>query len=146
MTTIVYDHKNKQIAVDGRINADGVVLTDDAIKYREENGETWFFTGSCSDEEYLMALNHNDKPEVKPDSSAIMVKDSKCYLVTFNGDYCAHTELSYSHSIGSGWKFGLSALSFNCNAEKAVAFAAEKDVYTGGKITVFDVENMAFVE
>ena len=141
MTTIVYDHKNKQLAIDGRITANDIILTDSKIKWRRcEDDNLWFFTGSCSDELELMELKHNDKPEVKPDCSALIIKDSSCWLATFNGDYCSHAELNYSHSIGTGRKFALSALDFGATARESVQHAAKRDIYTGGDIHVFCVE------
>ena len=146
MTTIIYDYDKNQIACDSRINADGVVLTDHGVKWKKHaDGSVWFFTGNPADDEGLMKLSHNDKPEVEPSCRAIYAKNGFAHLVTFDGPYCAHTRLDYSHAIGSGWKFALSALGFGCNAEKACAFASEKDCYTGGRIHVFDLNANGFV-
>lgn len=145
MTTIVYDYKTKQIACDSRVNAGGVIMNDSAEKFRYKGDEIWFFCGNTADEEHLMSLSHNDKLDAWIDCNALYVKNNTCFLVTFEDDYCKHTELSYSHSIGSGWKFALSALDFNCNAENAVMYAAKKDIYTGGKIRVYDIEKAEFL-
>ena len=147
MTTIVYDHKNKQIAIDGRLNTNGVIVSDNTEKWKSGEFESvWFFTGSPSDDSDLMLLSHNDKPDVKPDSTALVAKNNECWLVTFNGEFCQHTKLNYNFSIGSGWKFALSALDYGASAEEAIVHASKRDVYTGGKITVFDVESMEFME
>lgn len=146
MTTIVYDHKNKQIACDSMLSADDVVMTIVAEKFKvAEDGSVWFFCGCPADNSELMKLSHNDRPEVTPDCNAIYAKDGKAYIVTFNSGYCMHTELECSHSIGSGWKFALSALDFECDAKKAVLFAADRDCHTGGKVRVFNVESGEFV-
>ena len=42
MTTIVYDHKNKQIACDSRETAGGALVTDKAIKYYIRGDDVWF--------------------------------------------------------------------------------------------------------
>lgn len=145
MTTIVYDHERNQIACDSRLNADGVVLTDKAVKWKKkDDGSVWFFTGNPADDERLMSLNHDDKPEVKPNSNAIYAKDGCAYLVTFDGDYCAHTKLEYNHSIGSGWKFALAALDFSLETEEAVKYASQKDCFTGGEVLLFCVKSGSF--
>lgn len=146
MTTIAYDYKSKKIAVDGRVTAGDVITYDVAVKYRysDDKSEVWFFCGAVADEKDLMSLKHNDKPDVKPDCSALMVKDKKVFLVAFNGDYCSVNEIKYSYSIGSGQNFGLAALDFGASAKEAVNYAATRDVCTGGKVAVFDVEKMMF--
>ncbi len=145
MTTIVYDHKNKQIACDSRLTGGNLIVSDGYIKFKENERGMWFFTGSKSDEEQLMSLNHNDNPNVKPDASAFLVKDGKCFLVTFNGDYCSISENEYNHSIGSGGDFALSAIDLNKTAKEAVEYAKTRDTGTGGKVHVYDIEKGEFL-
>ncbi len=145
MTTIVYDHKNKQIAVDSRLTADNLIVTDESIKFKENDKGLWFFTGSRADEEDLAALNHNDKPDVKPDCSAFLVTNKECKLVTFNGDYVAVSTNEYSHAIGSGGDFALAALDFGKSAKDAVKYAKTRDSGTGGKVHVYDIEKGEFI-
>lgn len=139
MTTIAYDHKNKVIAIDGRYHASDVILTDSAIKWRKTEEGVWFFCGAQSDESYLMSLSHNQKLNVPPNASALLIRSGKCILVCSSGEYCEHTELTCNHSIGSGWKFALSALKLGKSAKEAVIHASQMDIYTGGDIHVFCV-------
>lgn len=147
MTTIAYDHKNKLIACDSRLTADGVILTDEADKWKVKDDDSiWFFTGAPADDELLMALSHDDKPEIQPNSSALFVKDNDVYLVCFDGDYCTHTKITYNHAIGSGWKFALSAFDCGADAAKALGSAIKRDCYSGGVIRVYDINRGDFVE
>ena len=145
MTTIVYDHKNKQIACDSRTTASNLILTDKAIKFKENEKGLWFFSGSVADESQLIELVHNDKPDITPDCCAFLVKDGACYLVTFNGDYCAISENKYSHSIGSGGDWALAAIDMGMTAKKAVKYACTRDIGSGGKINVYDIEKAKFI-
>tara|TARA_R110000850_G_scaffold72879_2_gene160051 strand:+ start:415 stop:852 length:438 start_codon:yes stop_codon:yes gene_type:complete len=145
MTTIVYDHKNKQIACDSRLTGGTLIVSDKIEKFKPNDKGMWFFAGAKSDESQIMQLEHNDKPEVKPDCSALLVKDKKCHLVTFNGDYCSISENEYNHSIGSGGEFALAALDFGDSAKEAVEYAITKDSASGGKVHVYDIEKGEFI-
>lgn len=145
MTTIVYDHKNKIIACDSRLTADDVVLTDDGIKWKLSDDSIWFFTGNPADDEDLMLMKHNEKPNPIPNSIAIFVKDGDAWLATFDGDYCSHTKLAYNHAIGSGWKFALAALDLSLESEEAIKYASKRDCFTGGKVRVYDIKSNKFI-
>tara|TARA_R110002096_G_C14041546_1_gene672316 strand:- start:43 stop:480 length:438 start_codon:yes stop_codon:yes gene_type:complete len=145
MTTIVYDHKNKQIACDSRVNGNGLILSDKEVKYKENEKGLWFFCGAVSDNDQMMEMSHNDKPDVLPDCSALLVKDGDCYLVTFNGGYCAISKNNYSHSIGSGGDYALCALDFGSTAKEALKYASTKDCYTGGKLRLYDIKTEKFI-
>ena len=151
MTTIVYDHKLGQIAVDSRSTASGMIVSDNEIKWHvDENGVTWFLSGCVSDYSLLFDSFKNgdrafDLPEI-PDASAIIVRDKKVFLrgVTDKGE--AWTQpLSSSRCIGSGAQFALAAMDFGCTAADAVKYAATRDCYTGGKVHVFDIADGEFV-
>lgn len=145
MTTIVYDHKNKQIAIDSRVTAGNMICDENAEKFIKNISATWFLCGTVADYEQLIELSHNEKPEVQPDAYAIMVNHKGVWLVCFNGDYCCHSPLSHSRAIGSGADFALSALDHGKTAKEAIEYAMTRDTGTGGKVHVFDVEKMEFI-
>ncbi len=145
MTTIVYDHKNKQVAVDSRSTANNLIVSDKTIKFKENEKGLWFFTGSRADEDDLAGLEHNDKPEVKPDCSAFIVSNGVCKLVTFNGDYVSVSNNEYNHAIGSGSDFALAALDFGKSAKEAIEYAKTRDSATGGKVHVYDIQTGEFI-
>lgn len=144
MTTIAYDHKAGNIAVDSRTTADGIICTDEAIKYREHNNEIWFFCGSTSDVDSLLGMQHDHKPEVKPCCAALRVANGDCYLVTFNGDHCAHTKLTYDYAMGSGGDFALAAMDHGKSAKQAVEYAKTRDNATGGQVKSYSIKQAKF--
>lgn len=142
MTTIAYDHERKQIAVDGRLTANGIIACDNADKTIENDAGKWFLAGATCDCEQLSKMKHNESADPRPDVIAFLVKDNQVYLVTVNDDgICEWTEINYNYSLGSGQRFALAALDFRQTAEEAVKYAATRDLYTGGTVTVFDCTN-----
>lgn len=146
MTTIIYSHKEKKILIDSRLVAGDTIATDNDVKYKKNDKGVWFFTGAKGDSDKLMALNHDDKPEVVPDAAALLASESKCTLVTFNQGYCCYTELDYSFAIGSGANFALGAMDHGSNAVIAMEIAKGRDCNTGGKTRIFNLKNMKFIE
>jgi ATP-dependent protease HslVU (ClpYQ) peptidase subunit len=145
MTTVIYNHKEKQIACDSRLTAGTLIVSDTIEKFKSNKKGMWFFAGAKSDESQIMELEHNDKPGVKPDCCALLVKNKKCYLVAFNDHYCSITENEYNESIGSGGEFALAALDFHASTETAVEYAITKDSASGGEVHVYDIEKGKFI-
>ena len=150
MTTIVYDHTNKQIAVDGRTTSGGVINTETAEKWVQDGDDFWFICGSVSDEERL--INHinaiePEAPKWAIECAALLVRGSTVYLctVTEEGEPSV-SKIGYSDGIGSGGVFALTALDHGKSAHEAVAYAATRDTGTGGKIMVMNVETMEFID
>jgi ATP-dependent protease HslVU (ClpYQ) peptidase subunit len=149
MTTIVYDHRHRIIAVDSRICRSGVISSDEFIKYRYVGAELWFTCGTAADEQLLIDWfrSGDDKPKLIPECEAYVVVDGKVYsrLVHENGTIC-QLELTFSESIGSGSKFAISAIDHGKSAMEAVEYAATRDCYTGGKVHVYDIESCRFLD
>lgn len=152
MTTIVYDHKAKQIAIDSRYTANGTISADNGKKFTVLDDESvFFFAGKKADYPNLVRFftgelgsNH----EWIPECGAFMVKDGAVYecAVTKEGEPWKDDMTDSSWSTGSGGKFALAALDFGKSAKEAVEYAMTRDCYTGGKVRVFDVEKMEFIE
>ena len=146
ITTIVYDHKNNQIACDSQLTSKCIAVNANAEKFIKNDIGMWFFTGKDSDSVDLSKLRHNDKVEVSPDCSAILSTDNGVYLVCMSdGGYCEYSPLNYSMTIGSGMDLALAALDFGETASKAVEYAATRCIYTGGKVHVYDTEKGEFI-
>jgi len=148
MTTIVYDHANRQIAIDGRTTSGSVINTETAEKWIQDGDDFWFICGPVSDKERL--INHinataPDAPKWEIECSAFLVSGGSVYhcVVTENGEPCK-SQIKYSDSMGSGGVFALAALDHGKSAKDAVAYAATRDAGTGGKIMVMNVETMEF--
>lgn len=139
MTTIAYDHAKKQIAVDGRCSGDGVIKTDCDIKYLFTCDQAWFFCGQVSDHYLLLDAFRGEKVDFC-ESNAFLVIDKQVYLCGVNDGRFWKEKVSYSSAIGSGHKFAMAAMDFGKNAMDAVKYAATRDAYTGGKITVYDID------
>lgn len=152
MTTIVYDHERKQIAIDSRATSSGLIASDSEIKWHnDEHGNIWFLSGCISDYDLLFdAFKDGDRafdlPAI-PDAIAIFVRGGEVFLrgVTDKGEAWTQ-KLTHDRSIGSGSNFGIAALDFGRNAKEAVQYAATRDIYTGGKVYVYDIEKGVFAE
>ena len=140
MTTLVYDHARKQIAIDSRISSNGTIRTDSYNKIIKNDIGTWFFTGKCCDNELLSTLRHDDKVDIAPDATALLIHDKKVYLVLVNDEgYCEWFKTEHDCAYGSGQDFALAALDFGTTAKEAVEYAMTRDIYTGGRVQVVDV-------
>ncbi len=149
MTAIVYDHKNKQIAVDSRCCANGQIKSDSDVKYKLIDGAMWFFCGSVADEERLIAQHESESPDTprfRIEASAMVVRDGKAYIygVTDDGEPFK-SPLNYNDCLGSGGLFSLCALDFGLSAYEAIEYAKTKDSGVGGTVHVFNTESMEFV-
>lgn len=148
MTTIVYDKEKRQIAVDGRYTANGVITADDAIKYKiVSDGEAWIFAGQSCVYDYVVSIFSDGGlkfgVENIPKAAAFYIKDGVVSVRAVDEDGMAYTEhCTHNEALGSGSVFALAALDFGADAKEAVEYASMKDVYTGGRITVFNVDTL----
>lgn len=147
MTTIVYDHKRKQIACDSRETAGSFICSDSVVKYIKLNDGIWFNSGSASDGKiYAKNAVHNTKSPENTDCVSLKVSGGKVYLVAADGDGIYKIqEMEMSEGLGSGGRFALSALDFGKTAKEAVEYAMTRDVYTGGKVHIYDIELGDFI-
>jgi hypothetical protein len=144
MTTIAYNHKDKQIAYDSRETAGDEIKSDSVIKMKEKDGVFYFFSGSvhCESDFINSSKIRGFKPETPIECSALIVRDGK----VFKGNYSDsigywEIELNYSDSIGSGGVYALCAMDFGCDAKESVEYAKRRDCYTGGEVHVFNVDS-----
>lgn len=141
MTTIAYNHKQKQVAIDSRYTRGDVIDSDRGNKVRKDDRGTWLFAGHQGDFNDLMKLQRNEKADIRPDCGAILISDGKAYSVDTDSEgLCIISELTDNLTIGSGSNFALAAMDFSCTAKQAVEYAKTRDIYTGGKVRVFDVK------
>lgn len=147
MTCIAYHHKDKQIAIDSQMTANGIVVDNDARKWIVNKSDHWFFAGTASDYADMIGLNHNDLVKPIPDCSAYQVVNGSVWLVVVNNDgYCEKTLLNHDDTNGSGSHFALAALDHDKTAKQAVEYACTRDIYSGGKIRVYDIATAKFIE
>lgn len=148
MTTIVYDHKNKQIAIDGRLTKGGnTIISDEHIKYVKNNVGLWFFCGDVCDQEIFMSYYDKEliKQDVTLNCSAFLVIEENIYSVYMDDGYFCKINLDHADCKGSGELLALAALDFGRDSKGAIEYAATRDMFTGGKIHVYDIEKGSFI-
>lgn len=150
MTTIAYDHKAGQIAIDGRTAAGNTILSNSDIKWRKDGEDYWFLCGSVCDEDRFvdhLKASEPENPKWPIEASAFFVSGGKVYQCVVCEDGApAKSLLTYSDTMGSGGVFAMAAMDHGKTAKEAVEYAATRDTGTGGKVSIFDVGRMEFIE
>lgn len=141
MTTIIYDHKRKQIAVDSRCTGGGNIFSDsfDKVVINKE-GHLCFMSGQGSERENYANLKHGDKVNVSFYCCSLTIKDGSVYYCVESDGVLSSSKLQYSLAIGSGSEFATGALDHGKSAREAVEYAITKDCYSGGKVRVFNLD------
>ena len=141
MTCIAYHHKDKQIAVDSRITCDGVICSDEFSKVIINELGTWVLCGRNDDYEILPTLKMGDNAGRELHCTAMLVKEGRVVLALTEEDgRYSESPVTYNDAQGSGYRFALAALDMGKSAEEAVEYAMTRDIYTGGKVQVINVE------
>lgn len=141
MTTIAYNHKDKQVAIDSRYTRGDLIDTDKGDKIRKNKKGIYLLAGHQGDFEDLMSLNKNDKVEIRPECGGVLISNGKAYSVdTDNEGFFIMAELTENLTVGSGSSFALAAMDFGMSAKDAVNYAKTRDIYTGGRVRVIDVK------
>ena len=137
MTTIVYDHKNKQIACDSRETAGGALVTDKAIKYYIRGDDVWFICGTKGDADiFIDNFEHNTASPENLDCSGIFVSDKIVYKACIDNGIYKKDLLPSNEGVGSGGWPALAAVDLGKTAKESVKFAMIRDIFSGGKIHV----------
>lgn len=141
MTTIAY--KDGVIACDGRACSGDTILSDEAEKclVRQDGVRFWF--SGCN---YLQDELLREWPSGKLSSNrfaAFAYSEEGLFFVSASEDgeieSCRHP-LDTPFSIGSGSDHALTAMDMGASAEEAVEMAAKRDINTGGKIRVYELQ------
>lgn len=148
MTTIAYHHGTKKIAVDGRSITRGIISSDNFIKYHTHKNETYFYAGCVSDFPRLLEVKDGTSKDFKDiDITCLRVSDSKVYDCGIDEETGYwEVEVNNNFAIGSGMMFAIAGMDMNLSAEHAVKYTMTRDPNTGGKITLFDVNKMEFID
>ena len=143
MTTIAYHHKDKTISVDGRTTSGNDICTDKAIKTIKRDGYTFFLAGTVPDKGLFVdhALSGR-KLEESIDVIGFAVKGGSSWLISIDEGSVKWTTCEYSEAVGSGYKWAIAAMDFGCGSKDAVRYAAKRDVYTGGRISTYKVDDL----
>lgn len=156
MTTIAYD--GRYIAADGRCTLSDVIIDDNTHKFYT-NQVTGDIFALCGDMTLVQKFADDFTPRKDIDfdincSGIKITKDGLLYVVNYekvkHEDKWRYWEMLIPSSLtkyaaGSGREYALSSLDLGCSAEQAIESASKRDIYTGGKITVYDSLHKKFV-
>jgi ATP-dependent protease HslVU (ClpYQ) peptidase subunit len=150
MTTIAYNHKDKQISVDSQSTIGGMVASYNEIKWVERDDGIYFIAGYPCDNEmffdYVDGLG-DSHPKWTPECSALHIdNDGKCFIATISAEgQLRHSLVTHNYGIGSGDVWAISAMELGKTSAEAVSFAATKCIYTGGKVHTYDIATKQFI-
>ncbi len=146
MTTIVYDHKNKQIACDSRESANGFLHKDTAEKFYYRGDTVWFICGSKGDADlFIDDFEHNKESLDNLSCSGFYVKDGVAYVASCEDGIYKTSVMDYTDGVGSGGWLALSAVDLGRTAKEAVEYAMTRDLFSGGKVHVYDIGKEEFL-
>ncbi len=138
MTCITYHHKDKQIAYDGRCTGGGLIKSDNDEKVDKKADLIFVLAGSLDEKEHLIS-QYPGKLEKPVSVSGFLIKDKIVYGICGDDLDIAEWEMRYSDAHGSGAHFAIAAMDHGKSAKQAVKYAITRDIYSGGRVRVFNV-------
>lgn len=146
MTTLAYNHKDRQIACDSRSSRGNTIISDQSKKFEIVDGVIFFLCGSPCDYDIFIKMYFGEKSTEIPECNSFTVDNGVIYRcgVTEEGLFWKQ-KITNDDALGSGWQFALSAFDFGCNAKEAVEYAKTRDSGTGGKVYLYDVDSGEFI-
>lgn len=139
MTTVVYNHKEKEIGIDSRTTMGLLIESDNTIKMREKDGVKFFLCGEVADIEMIIDCYPNDTTN-ECDSHGFIIIDKEVKYIYCDGLKIKKTRQENSFAVGSGGVFATAALDFGKTTREAIKYATTKDAGTGGKIRVYKIK------
>lgn len=146
MTTIAYD--GRYIACDSRESMGHIILSDKVEKFVATPEAVYFGAGVPCDIDRLIEVSDQVVHEYHLEATILVAEEDGVFTVSQSeegGVYKNSASHLDSYAIGSGTEFAMSAMDFGMNAKEAVEYAMTRDLYTGGKVTVFDTTLFEFV-
>lgn len=148
MTTLVYQHSKKLIAMDGRLTGDNAIMSETFDKsYQHSDGSMWFLCGAVCDQPKLIeAYEGKEFPADRNiNVNAFFVKDGKVYRCGIEEGLFWCDEVNDNRTMGTGWEWALAALDFGKDVIEAVQYAASRDYCTNANVSVFDIAENKFI-
>lgn len=136
MTTIVYNHTDKEIGIDSRCTIGNLIESDDMIKMRENKGIKFFLCGSSSDIDDVV---NNFPCDLNNDFyvTGFIIKENVVYYLYCENKKIKITKQNNSLAVGSGSEFAISAIDFGKNTRQSIEYAISKDNCSGGKVRIY---------
>ena len=147
MTTISYNHKDKQISCDSRLTDNRTIRSDSWRKWYELDGSINFACG-CSSEIplFLAEYDWGEKSGHEYQCIVLQVCDDEVFLLCTSEDGIFNKyPIRYDEAIGSGSNFALSAMDFGKSSSEAVEYAITRDSGSGGKVHTYDIATKQFI-
>lgn len=146
MTTVAYNHKDKQIAVDSRIIINDQIVSDDFEKFIIDGERMFFFCGKVCDYSKLIEADNGRVFDADVNATAIMIYAGEAYHCVINekGRF-EQLRIQYDFCLGRGDEVALTAMDYGATAKEAVEHAGKRTTSTGGKIRVYDIESAKFI-
>ncbi|MDH7971056.1 hypothetical protein QH494_02585 [Sphingomonas sp. AR_OL41] len=144
VTTIATD--GQTMASDGQSSFGNTIVNDAAIKIARLNTGALIGTAGNNARRHAVIAWLNDgmatpypfpEPDDDRDIIALIVDDEGAMFLSGVGDLSA---ISLPAAIGSGSDFAIGAMLAGATPANAVALAAQRDVWTSGKITTMTVK------
>ena len=138
MTTIAYDGKN--IAIDSRVSAGKLIVTDSGIKYKYNKNRLFFLCGATDKIDFFYKnFAETQKCEFEGiEVCGFLLADGKVSFVGVDaGKFFSCDTEGITRACGSGGDFAIAAIDHKKSAEHAVKYAMTRDIYSGGHVHVF---------
>ncbi len=140
MTTIAYNHKDGEIAVDSRFTRGEMISTDRGNKIFKKKGITFILAGASDTYQRLVDMWLSGELDKSVDCHAFVVSGGLVYSYGLDGDGEISSELiSENLTKGSGDLWALAAMDHGKSAKDAVKYAMTRDIYSGGRVRVVKV-------
>lgn len=148
MTTIVYNHKDKEIAFDSRCTNGSYIISDEVKKMHKVCGGYLFISGDMPDiEDFLLEFDWKKvKCKKHYNIRFIGVREGTVYYGGVNGGCIWFYDIKTSISTGSGEDYAIAAIDMGKSAKEAVEYAMTRDSLTGGKVGLFSVSEGKVVD
>lgn len=148
MTTIIYCHKTKQIAIDSRLTMGSAIISDSFDKCIKRDDHHFFLSCSIMDMDDIVSAYLNKEVKWVGEKFTALIETPDHRVLEF---YNVGTKLyvipvTYNTACGSGGDWALAALDFGCSVMDAIKYAMKKDSGTGGDIYLREVPKQDDVE
>lgn len=148
LTTIATN--SKQIAFDSQSQRGDTLVNVPHMKMKESQEHYFFYSGVAGDIAHFINAFFGESSE-QPGlnlSAFIVCPDKSIWLGSFAEDgelRKDEVEDGEIYALGSGGGFAISAMDLGKSPAEAVAYAATRDVYTGGDVHLFDIKTMELI-
>lgn len=135
MTTIAYNHKDGEIAVDSRVTCGSTIVNDKANKITELNGIVFIGCGLEIDIEKLINSYVQGGSYEQLDASLYAIEKGavfRCGQDESSGFW--RRKCDVNRAEGTGADYALAVMDFGSSAKDAVKYACTRDIYSGERL------------